>query len=596
MHIPALQRIRKVKDALGRCHDEHGYLTSCSTSSSGHGQRSLSDFGGKPKEGTPVPAPKPATKPGIDPAGKPAVSIDIKAKRTSLGVKYSSSGAALYTSKDGQGDRIISGIRFSKDPRETAAVIERALQDGPIAIPMNIAQSQGGSRALDELHQAAKIREDSASKPGHTIIRPAGGEGRKAPEPKPAPKPEPRPAPKQEPNPESKPAGESKKPEQRPAGSEVDVNTQGAWTGYKIGDRIWLSVANVHGGGRTLMGSKFSPEATPDDAAVAVYRAVKDGPLTFPDSMFANQKFREAIQNLEQLNKVVLNDSSNGRDKILYEMGPDGQPKAPPQPSPKPGQRPRRHPANTDARALPEFKPARTPVEAIKRLARHMPEGAAKVEYEGMPLEKLNSILKASDHVLGKYGVEIKQMGFCEKKGAEYGYCAANFKKEVLYVQLRKSFVSDPQKYVKRDVGRMRANQAYNIIRTEKYINDLKTNPRYKDRPGYEGAIESEIKRHEKKLEHLNKVDHWIVADAVEDPIYAVQAHECMHAVYFYHNLAPKFSEEMEKVGGWNIPLTEYATSKKSEFFAELGCAITCGHKVDPRLFEAFQNTVRSIQ
>jgi len=562
-------------------------------------QRSLSDFGGKPKEGTPSPAPKPAAKPESNPAGKPAASIDIKAQRTSSGVKYSSSGAALYTSKDSQGDRIISGIRFSKDPRETAAVIEMALQDGPIAIPMNIAQSPGGSRALNELHRAGKIREDSASKPGHTIIRPAGGEGRKAPdskpEPNPAPKPESSPA-EPEPKPESKPVGESKKPEHRPAGSEVDVNTQGAWTSYKIGDHIWLSVANVHGGGRTLMGSKFSPEATSDDVAVAVYRAVKDGPLTFPDSMFANQKFREAIQNLEQLNKVVLNDSSNGRDKILYEMGPDGRPKEPPQPTPKPGQSPRRHPANTDARALPEFKPARTPAEAIDRLAQHMPEGAAKVEYQGLPLEKMNSILKASDDVLGKYGVEVKQMGFCKKKGAEYGYCAANLKKEVLYVQLRKSFVSDPQKYVKRDVGRMRANQAYNIIRTEKYINDLKTNPRYKDRPGYEGAVESEIIRHEKKLEHLKKVDHWIVADAVEDPIYAVQAHECMHAVYFYHNLAPKFSEEMEKVGGWNIPLTEYATSKKSEFFAELGCAITCGYKVDPRLFEAFQNTVRSIQ
>src|SRR5512137_2444133 len=185
MHIPVLQKIRKVKDNLGRCHDEHGYLTSCGTSSSGPGQRSLSDFDGKPRDDTPTPAPKPAAKPGDKPAGKPLASIDIKAQRTSSGVKYSSNGATLYTSKDGQGDRITSGIRFSKDPKETAAVIERALNDGPIAIPINIAQSPGGSKALDELHRAGKIREDSASKPGHTIIRPAGGEGRKAPEPKP---------------------------------------------------------------------------------------------------------------------------------------------------------------------------------------------------------------------------------------------------------------------------------------------------------------------------------------------------------------------------------------------------------------------------
>ena len=358
MHIPALQRIRKVKDALGRCHDEHGYLTSCSTSSSGPGQRSLSDFGGKPKEGTPAPAPKPAAKPGSEPASKPAASIDIKAQRTSSGVKYSSSGAALYTSKDGQGDRIISGIRFSKDPRETAAVIERALQDGPIAIPMNIAQSPGGSRALDELHRAGKIREDSASKPGHTIIRPAGGEGRKAPEPKPAPRPEPRPALNKSLSLNLNQLANPRSHEQRPAGSEVDVNTQGAWTSYKIGDQIWLSVANVHGGGRTLMGSKFSSSKLPRTMSQwAVYRAVKDGPLTFPDSMFANQKFREAIQNLEQLNKVVLNDSSNGREKILYEMGPDGRPKEPPQPSSEARAEPPEASRQHRCQSPPDFKP-----------------------------------------------------------------------------------------------------------------------------------------------------------------------------------------------------------------------------------------------
>jgi outer membrane biosynthesis protein TonB len=594
MHIPALQEIRKVKDNLGRCHDEHGYLTSCSTSSSGPGQRSLADFGGTPKEGNPTPAPEPASEPGDKPADKPAASIDIKAQRTSSGIKYSSSGATLYTSKDSQGDRIISGIRFSKDPKETAGVIERALKDGPIAIPINIAQSPGGSKALHELHQGGKIREDSASKPGHTIIRPAGGEGWKSPEPKPAPKPEPKPESTPARNPEPKP---EPKPDPKPAGSEVHVTTNGAWTSYKLGDKVHISVAQVQGGGRVLMGSNFAPHATTDDVAVAMYRVVKTGPLTFPDRMFANQKFREAIQNLVQLSKVVLTDSSNGRDKILYEAGPDGKPvdRRPPEAKPT-SESPRRHPTNTDARVLPEFTPARSTAEAVKRLAQHMSEGAARVEYEGLPIEKMNSILKASEHVLGKYGVEVKQMGFCQKKGAEYGYCAANLKKEVLYVQLRKSFVSDPQKYVKRDIGRMRANQAYNIIRTEKYINDLKTNPRYQDRPGYEGAVDSEIKRHEKKLEHLKNVDHWIVADAVEDPVYAIQAHECMHAVYFYHNLAPKFTEEMDKVGGWSIPLTEYATSKKSEFFAELGSAITCGYKVDPKLFEAFQNTVRSIQ
>ena len=89
--------------------------------------------------------------------------------------------------------------------------------------------------------------------------------------------------------------------------------------------------------------------------------------------MFANQMLREAIQNLEQLKKVVLNDSSNDWDRILYEIRSDGRTKEPPQPAPKPGLSPRRHIANADARALPEFKPDRTPAEAMKHLPSTQP-------------------------------------------------------------------------------------------------------------------------------------------------------------------------------------------------------------------------------
>ena len=51
------------------------------------------------------------------------------------------------------------------------------------------------------------------------------------------------------------------------------------------------------------MGSNFAPHATTDDVAVAMYRVVKTGPLTFPDRMFANQKFREAVQVLEEMKR-----------------------------------------------------------------------------------------------------------------------------------------------------------------------------------------------------------------------------------------------------------------------------------------------------
>ena len=142
----------------------------------------------------------------------------------------------------------------------------------------------------------------------------------------------------------------------------------------------------------------------------------------------------------------------------------------------------------------------------------------------------------------------------------------------------------------KQDIGRMRANQAYNIIRKEKFIEDLKT------KKTYQGDVEGEIKRQEKKLEHIKNVNFWTVAEAVDDPLYATQAHECMHAVYFHHDLAAKFTEEMEKVEGWSIPLTEYATTKTAEFFAELGSAVTCGMEVHPKLMQAFQNTVGSIK
>ena len=137
----------------------------------------------------------------------------------------------------------------------------------------------------------------------------------------------------------------------------------------------------------------------------------------------------------------------------------------------------------------------------------------------------------------------------------------------------------------------MRGNQAYNIIQIEKYIDKLKSNPAIKDE-----TKSDLIKKQENKLEHTKNTNYWIVADAVEDPLYATQAHECWHAVYFHYDLQHIFKEEMDKVGGWDIPLTEYAVTKRSEYFAELGAAVTCGMKIDQKLVDVLQNTMRSIQ
>jgi len=381
----------------------------------------------------------------------------------------------------------------------------------------------------------------------------------------------------------------------KPAGGEVSAETNGAYTAYKISDKVWISVANVHGGGRMWMGQRFTLETTTDDVAVAVARVARDGPVSFPDTMFANQLFRESIQALEALGRISVEPGSNSREKTIYELGPDGKPRQPPA-APKPlSVSPKLTTYKPeDPAALPEFKPAKSHAEAHARLSQYLYEGG-KVDYGGVHVDRMNSLLKATDHVLGKYGVPVAQFGFCSKSGANYGRCAYSGNK-VLYVQVRKSYVKDPESYKKRDIGRMRANQAYEILRTEKYIGSLKSGEGFKDRPGQEGAVERELHRNEKKLEHLKAVDHWIVADAVDDPLYATQVHECWHAVYAHHNIGAKWTEEMDKVSGWSIPLTEYATENKREFFAELGAAVTCGMKVHPKLMEAFKNTVGSIK
>lgn len=410
------------------------------------------------------------------------------------------------------------------------------------------------------------------------------------PEPKPTPKPETKkPEPKPEPKPEAKPV--PKKPKAN--GSEVQVNTSGAWTGYKAEGKVNISVAVVQGGGRTLMGSNIMRTATSDDVAVVMYRAARDGPLTFPEAMFGNEKFRQAMHDLEDLGKVTFVDSGNGREKIMYELGPDGKPKhapsstTPPSSIPASAKRPS-GPINANVKELPEHVPAKTPAEALSRMAKYVPEGA-KVEYADLPTPRLNSLLKGAEHVLGKYGVTVEKMGFVERHGDEYGLCQSH-NGRILSVGVRKMFAANPEKYKQRDIARMTANRKHNIERTEKFIEHLKTST------SISGDVESEIRKQEKKLTHIKNVEHWIVADAVDDPLYAVQAHECMHAVYHYHGLGETFKKEMEKVGGWSIPLTEYATENQKEFFAELGSAITCGMKVHPKLMEAFQNTVRTIR
>lgn len=418
------------------------------------------------------------------------------------------------------------------------------------------------------------------------------------PEPKPEPKQEKKPEPKTEPKPEIGPG--PKEPDAN--GGEVEVNTGGAFTGYKSAGKVNISVAVVQGGGRVLMGSNIMTPATADDVAVVMYRAAKDGPLTVPEAMFGNEKFRQAMHNLEDLGKVTFVDSGNGREKTMYELGADGKPKHESPKTTPPGARPAAAkrptgPINTNVTELPEHVPAKTPVEALSRMAKYVPEGT-KVAYEGLPIHRMNSLLKGAEHVLGKYGVAVGKMGFVDRAGSEYGMCITNrHSGEILSCGVRKSYAKNPEKYQKEDIGKMRGNQAYNILMTEKAIKLMETDPKYQNRSVYTAEyVENETKKYKEKLERTKNTDHWTVADAVDDPLYATQAHECMHAVYHYHHLGEAFNAEMNKVDGWRIPLTEYATENKKEFFAELGSAITCGMKVHPKLMEAFQNTVRTIK
>ena len=64
-------------------------------------------------------------------------------------------------------------------------------------------------------------------------------------------------------------------------------------------------------------------------------RVAHDGPISFPDTMFANQLFRESIQALEKLGRISVEPGSSPREKTIYELGPDGKPRQPPA-APKP--------------------------------------------------------------------------------------------------------------------------------------------------------------------------------------------------------------------------------------------------------------------
>ncbi len=561
-------KIKKyTRDALGRCHNDKGHLVPCSGGSArgakpAAGQTTFERYHQTVTQAWPdrkfPEHDKELNRRKADP------SLNVKAQRTSSGSKYSTQGATLYMSRD----RILSGMKWAKDNAETALVIERALKDGPLAIPNNIIASPRGIQILQEMQKAGKVQVDTKSKPGHAVLSAGTDTG------KPEPKPEPKPA---------------EKPAQ--GYNPIDVKAEKLSTGgmaYTLGDHARLQLSQAHGTNyRIFTGWKIGPNLHVLNVRDLFHRVIQDGPVLIPQHLFIEDPLRSAVRALELGKQAKIKaDGPGGRDLLLSDINYQ----EPPEPGSTPGQsRPGKTPriipkSPVDPTDIPEYKPARNTHEAITRLKNH----AKNVNYDGLPVERLNSILKATEHVIGKFGFPVHNIEFAQRGGHNYGFCISKFNGEIS-VQVRKSYAQDPEKYRKRDIERMTAQRQRSIERSKQFIEHLKTSQNVR------GDVSGEIARQEKQIQWAENVKHWIVADAVEDPLYATQAHECWHAVYFYHNLKEKFRAEMDKGGGWDIPLTEYSRKNQAEKFAELGAAITCKMEVPPKLVEIFQNTIRSI-
>jgi len=259
------------------------------------------------------------------------------------------------------------------------------------------------------------------------------------------------------------------------------------------------------------------------------------------------------------------------------------------------------NPATTQKEAFTRLEsftkdPVPSAGNALYRIRRNKFQ-SGPVGFEGLELNKLNSILKANTDVLGKYNIKISDTGYQRKRTKSLGSYLYSFAKPSSpnwtdSIQFQKTFlsgnISNKVKKLNRNVLNLKQKR---IDRLKKSIADER-------RPQ---VLKNKLK---KDLENIKLIKRHNVFESVDDPLYNIASHEGWHAVMRQNELESVWRTNLFKKGSryeggknksdW-FKLSEYAASDVDELWAEVGSAIDSGLSVPAPLKKIFNETLREV-
>ena len=117
---------------------------------------------------------------------------------------------------------------------------------------------------------------------------------------------------------------------------------------------------------------------------------------------------------------------------------------------------------------------------------------------------------------------------------------------------------------------------------------------------GYGGwGDPKQAEEYEEKLKNINACSRLFVALVQEDKLKAIIVHECYHAIDVQMKLENIFLDQLKSMGVTKLDemmVSDYAASKETELWAEVGSAIDSGVDIPDSVRRAFENTMGTIR
>jgi len=192
------------------------------------------------------------------------------------------------------------------------------------------------------------------------------------------------------------------------------------------------------------------------------------------------------------------------------------------------------------------------------------------VHLDGATSDQLNSIAEGIEETIGKFpDVEVDSIGWAtDIDDQSYGlpdaaYLPQNRGNPKPRIILRKEVATNVTEWTNKSIKKFNARKESNI----EYYNDV--------------------------------CSRLFIATESEDKLKGIMIHECYHAIDEQMKLENIFLEQLKKAGVTKrdqMVVSDYASSKETELWAETGLAMILGIDIPDSIKEAFKNTMETIQ